>query len=174
MKIEREGKVFELTTEERYSAYYEQEHEFDIEDVIGELESRCDGEDDTLVRELLADRDRLSAAADKKRRLVDDFDVNWNDATREAVDEAITRLAEAKGDKSNEWNQTWGHLVHRKRLQHGGQRAAPRTPRNRGVQRPEQRAQLDVGGGLSHHPAETRFTDARHHPQHKPREHRAL
>ena len=52
MKIEREGKVFELTTEERYSAYYEQEHEFDIEDVIGELESRCDGEDDALVREL--------------------------------------------------------------------------------------------------------------------------
>ena len=55
-----------------------------------------------MVRELLADRDRLSAAADKKRRLVDDFDVNWNDATREVVDEAITRLAEAKGGKSNE------------------------------------------------------------------------
>ena len=101
MRIEREGKVFELTAEERYRAYYEQEHEFDIEDVIGELESRCDGEDDALVRELLADRDRLSAAADKKR-LVDDFDVNWNDATREAVDEAITRLAETKGGKSNE------------------------------------------------------------------------
>ena len=97
-----EGKVFELTAEERRRAYYEQEHEFDIEDVIGELESRCDGEDDALVRELLADRDQLSAAADKKRRLVDDFDVNWNDATREAVDEAITRLAEAKGGKSNE------------------------------------------------------------------------
>lgn len=102
MKIERDGKVFELTAEERHGAYYEQEHEFDIEDVIGELEGRCDGEDDALVRELLADRDRLSAAADKKRRLVDDFDVNWSDATREAVDEAITRLAEAKGGKSNE------------------------------------------------------------------------
>ena len=102
MKIEREGKVFELTAEERYSAYYEQEHEFDIEDVIGELEGRCDDEEGELVKELLADHDRLSAAVDKKRRLVDDFDVNWSDATREAVDEAIKQLAETKGGESNE------------------------------------------------------------------------
>lgn len=62
MKIVRDGREIELTAEERLQAYYEQEHEFDIEDIKDEVESRilvltittalhpCDGGDEARGR----------------------------------------------------------------------------------------------------------------------------
>lgn len=102
MKIVRSGMgVFveiELTAEERRLAYDEQEHEYDIEDVKGELEGRVDGgEDDAeLAQQLLNDPDKLSMIANDKRRNMEKYDMKWDDATREAVDDAIAEVMKSE------------------------------------------------------------------------------
>lgn len=94
MKIVRNGVEIELTAEERRLAYEEQEHEYDIEDVKGELEGRVDaGEDDAeAARQLLNDPDKLSAIARDKRKNIDKYDMHWDAATREAVNGAIAEV----------------------------------------------------------------------------------
>lgn len=90
MKIIRNGVEIELTAEERRLAYNEQEHEYDIEDVKGELEGRVDGDEDdaAVAQQLLDDSGKLSMIASDKRRNM----VHWDAATREAVDDAIAEV----------------------------------------------------------------------------------
>lgn len=98
MKIVRSGTgVFveiELTAGERRLAYEEQEHEYDIEDVKGELEGLVDdgGDNAAVAQQLLDDPDRLSAIADNKRRNMEKYDMSWEAATREAVNDAIAEV----------------------------------------------------------------------------------
>lgn len=95
MKITRDGKVIELTPQELLAAYYEQEHKFDLEDVRGELElySECDGTDAYLAKKLLADSAKLSEIARDKRRNIDKYDMEWQDATQAAIMDALFSMA---------------------------------------------------------------------------------
>lgn len=99
MKIERHGRAIELTNQERLSAYYEQEHEFDVEDVRGELAGYADGEDARIAdiaAALLEDDTRLSAIAKVKRQNMDKYDMTWDVATQDAVKKALA-AAETHG-----------------------------------------------------------------------------
>lgn len=99
MKIVRNGVEIELTAEEWRLAYYEQQHEFDCEDVKGDLEGRVScGEDSAEVaKRFLADPGMISEIAGDKRRNMDKYDMSWEDATRKAVDDALARIMPCKG-----------------------------------------------------------------------------
>lgn len=95
MKIIRDGKEIELTAEELRSAYWEQEHLFDIEDVVSELEYRCEFDSNGAAQKILEDPELISDIADEKRHEMDEYEVSWYDATQTAIDNAIEKM---KGD----------------------------------------------------------------------------
>ena len=82
--------VIELTPDEIREAYYEYEHQCDVEDINDELDSE-DFFDDygvpavqltTYVEEL----------ATEKRRLIEEYDYEWSEAVREAIREKVKSL----------------------------------------------------------------------------------
>ena len=89
MKIVRDGKEYELTSNELYEAYREQEALYDIDDVKSELECIADGDDENLrtvaARVVLADDCLLKEVAHQKRRNEDKYGMNWNAAVHDAV-----------------------------------------------------------------------------------------
>ena len=96
MKIKREinGTVheFELTSNELFEAYYEQEHKFDVDD----MEDLICGLENEYVLEVYgvsAERFRElePEMAYEKRRLMDKYDMAWNDARDEAVDRILEK-----------------------------------------------------------------------------------
>lgn len=99
MKIVRNGIEIELTAEERRQAYYEQQHEFDGEDVKGDLEGRvfCGADSAEFAKQFLDNPDMISEIARDKRRNMDKYDMSWEDATREAVDDALARVMPCEG-----------------------------------------------------------------------------
>ena len=93
MKIIRDGKEYELTHDELYMAYLEQEHEFDVNDVdsfIYDYEYNMDGDGEKIfynkygitVERAKANIDRI---AYEKRRNIDKYDMEWRDAVTEAT-----------------------------------------------------------------------------------------
>jgi len=94
MKIVRNSIEIELTAEERRQAYYEQEHEYDCKDVKGDLEGRVAGGEDSakFAQQFLDDPDMISEIARDKRRNMDKYDMSWEAATQEAVDDALARV----------------------------------------------------------------------------------
>lgn len=101
MTIERDGRLFVLTPEELRHAYWEQENNYDIEDVKVELETMLSNspmgpdEDEELelraVNEILADDCLLRDCAYEKRRNIDKYGLSWDYAVREAVADAVDR-----------------------------------------------------------------------------------
>ena len=96
MKIKREinGTVheFELTSNELCEAYYEQEHKFDIDDVDDLI---CGLDDEYVLEVYGVDAERFRELepemAYEKRRLMDKYDMAWNDARDEAVDSILEK-----------------------------------------------------------------------------------
>lgn len=71
MKIIRDGKVIELTQQELYVAYYEQQRNFDLEDLIDRIdEMQMDGDIEPVDSKALAEK-----LVDKYREALDEDDV---------------------------------------------------------------------------------------------------
>ncbi len=101
MKIVRDGLEIEMTPEELYAAYLEQQHSFDVGDVVKELQSVAD-EPDTYdasevqaAEKLLQDRKALDEIADAKRARMTRYGTPWLTAVGDAVHEAIDRIAQS-------------------------------------------------------------------------------
>ena len=102
MKIKRTvaGKEyeFELTSEELRKAYYEQEHFYDIKDVINYISDMSKEEFKERFKEysiqeesdLLDNEELLSRIAYRKRKYIDDYGMIWSEATREALNDVLT------------------------------------------------------------------------------------
>lgn len=84
----------ELTADELYQAYLEQEHKFDvmdIEDILDQLtDEECldmyDVEKSVLI-------DYVDEIAEKKRRNMDKYDLSWETARDEAIADCASRHA---------------------------------------------------------------------------------
>lgn len=93
MTIERGCVSIELTENEMIQAYYEQQHQFDIEDVIQVLEDEIDDLDvsDETIQAILNDPSALDEIATDKRngeyRLADlNNEADWRYATVHAIE----------------------------------------------------------------------------------------
>lgn len=92
MIIVRDGRAYELTQEEVYQAYREQELLYDIDDVRSELE--CIAEDDCdrraiAAKAILDDETLLTSVACQKRRNEDRYGMNWTEAVHDAIVDAL-------------------------------------------------------------------------------------
>lgn len=98
MKIKRMEYEFELTSEELRNAYYEQEHLYDIKDVINYISDMSKEEFDKEFKEysikseseLLDNEELLSKVAYRKREYIDDYGMLWSEAVREALNDVLT------------------------------------------------------------------------------------
>lgn len=81
MKIIRNGVEIELTSGEVYSAFLEQQHEFDVVDIIDKIEDERDAYGDS-ADVMLAYVDNI---ADDMRRNIDKYDMGWRDARDAAI-----------------------------------------------------------------------------------------
>lgn len=84
MKIVRDGKEFELTRDELYNAYLEQQNAFDISSVKNNLEVYLDEEEYDILKD---NQDFIEAVADEMRRQINKYDVNFEFAMEEAFNE---------------------------------------------------------------------------------------
>ena len=94
MKIVRDGKKYELTSDELYEAYLEKEHEYDVEDVKSELELIIDNDMDEeayieAAKRVYADENKLDDVAREKRRSIDKYGTEWSYAVSDAVKDAV-------------------------------------------------------------------------------------
>lgn len=76
----------ELTARELSDAFYEQEHLFDIEDVLNKLNEMSDDDfaDYGLTREQV--EKEVDEIAYIKRHSINKYDMNWEEAVRDAID----------------------------------------------------------------------------------------
>ena len=91
MTIERNGQPIELTADELMKAYYEQEHNFDMQDVQEYIEEY---DDETIFS---VDKARLFELIDdiatEERRLMDKWGLRWYDAIDQAIENVLRREA---------------------------------------------------------------------------------
>lgn len=95
MKIKRtvngQELEFELTTQERWEAFREQETIFDIEDcedmICGMTDDQCLDTYEITVEEF---RKLIPFMAQEKRRLMDKYDMDWTYARDEAISSVIS------------------------------------------------------------------------------------
>lgn len=92
MTIERNGQLIELTADELLTAYYEQEHNYDVQDVEDEIETCTD---DELLDMYGAKREDLLPLVDemayRKRRNIEKYEMEWFDAVAHAIREVWNR-----------------------------------------------------------------------------------
>ena len=93
----------ELTDEELYAAFLDQQHRFDIEDIEDRLESEFPEDvlgSYGLTREDLAKNDwgqkLISKMATEKRRLISDFAMSWYQAADQAIQFYLNLYKEGK------------------------------------------------------------------------------
>lgn len=98
----------ELSQKELWDAYYEQEHNFDMEDICSEIECRIKeaklDEDTEFVKyleECLNDELTISDAAYLKRKSIDKWDTDSGYATQDAVKEYIVDVYYDEKEKEN-------------------------------------------------------------------------
>lgn len=99
----------ELTRKELWDAYFEQEHNFDVEDIKIEIERQIElaevDEDEKLVeylKECFNDETIVSDTAYYKRKNVDKYDMDSCYATEDAVKEYILDVYEEEIKKEND------------------------------------------------------------------------
>ena len=100
MTIERNGQPIELTAAELLDAYYEQEHNFDMQDVQEHIEEY---DDETIfgytVRDytVSVDKARLLELVDdiatEERRLMNKWGLRWYDAVDQAIENVLRQEA---------------------------------------------------------------------------------
>lgn len=88
--------TIELTPKELSQAYYEQEHIFDIADVRTEIEEenldKNAGHTPKLVERYIDD------IAYRKRKYIDDYEMNWRDAVQEAIKDVLNEKLNTKNE----------------------------------------------------------------------------
>ena len=94
MKILRDGKEYELTSDELFAAYLEQEHIYDLDDVKSELELIIEDDIDEelyveAAKRIYSDENMLHNVAYSKRRNMDRYNMEWSYAVSEAVKDAV-------------------------------------------------------------------------------------
>lgn len=93
MTIVRNGITIELTADELFSAYREQEYIFDCEDVKNGLESIVSADVDeeeyvAAAKRILESDSLLNACAGDYRKNIDKYEMGWYDARELAVKDA--------------------------------------------------------------------------------------
>lgn len=82
MKIIRNGNEYELTSDELYRAYLEQEHLYDRENIELNMQARLDAP----IYEALQDNDAfIEDAAYQLRRNQDEYDMDYESALDDAI-----------------------------------------------------------------------------------------
>lgn len=84
MKIIREGKEIELTREELFNAYMEQENIFDIQNIEDNMEKYLEESEYGLLKD---NKQFVEEAASELRRNQDKYDMDYENAIREAFEE---------------------------------------------------------------------------------------
>lgn len=83
MKIIRNRQEFELTADELFNAYKEQQYIFDIENIKYNMENYLD----ELEYDLLNDNEEfIEAAAEQLRRNQNKYDMDFDDALKDAFE----------------------------------------------------------------------------------------
>lgn len=85
MEIYRDGRVIELTEQEIFLAYQEQEHIYDMENVKGNLETYLPPEDYVKLKE---NKRFIEEAAYLLRRYLDKNNMSYEFAIAEAIKDA--------------------------------------------------------------------------------------
>lgn len=81
---------YELTAEELRLAYEEYEHYCDVADVRTEIESKCnEGVTEYNGTPIRCIENHIDAIAYLKRKYVDDYEMSWHTAVKEALDDYI-------------------------------------------------------------------------------------
>lgn len=84
MKIIREEKEIELTKEELFNAYLEQENLFDVENIEDNMECYFDEDEVEMFKD---NKDFIEEAANELRRNQDKYGMDYENAIREAFEE---------------------------------------------------------------------------------------
>lgn len=84
MKIIREEKEIELTREELFNAYIEQENIFDIQNIEDNMEKYLNESEYDLLKN---NKQFVEDAASELRRNQDKYDMDYENAIREAFEE---------------------------------------------------------------------------------------
>lgn len=91
MKIIREGKEIELTREELFNAYLEQENLFDIQNIEDNMECYLDEDEFDILKD---NKDFIKETANELRRNQDKYDMDYENAIREAFEEIKLKYLE--------------------------------------------------------------------------------
>lgn len=90
---------FELTQEEMYNAYYEQQERFDREDIYDFLDGY--DSDESFEQEMRITKEEFKELAERirvhYRELMDDYYNHWTDARYVAIEETICDCLKEKG-----------------------------------------------------------------------------
>jgi len=97
MKIMREGKEYELTSDELFNAYLEQEHIFDIQNIENNMEYHLRREEYEILKD---NRDFIERAADELRHNQDKHDMDYEYALSEAFRDIKDEFFEKNTKKS--------------------------------------------------------------------------
>lgn len=84
MKVFRENIEFELSDDELYNAFLEQQNRFDKEDIISSLECYTN-KDYELLKSLKNNKTFIDEAAHKLRRIIDKYNVDLEVALDETM-----------------------------------------------------------------------------------------
>ena len=77
----------ELTSDELFRAYSEQEHKFDIDDILEELETGDEDTDNYNDIPIAWLKENVSEIAYLKRRNIDKYGLEWREAVRQAIND---------------------------------------------------------------------------------------
>lgn len=95
VKIIRDGKEIELTSDELYQAYEEKQHLYDMMDIEFELDVY---DDDELVEQYGMTREQLnklvSEMAYRMRKYIDKYDMDFEDARVDAIKDIADEYGE--------------------------------------------------------------------------------
>ncbi len=91
MKIIREGKEIELTKEELFNAYLEQENLFDVQNIEDNMECYLDEDEFDMLK---GNENFIEEAANELRRNQDKYDMDYENAIREAFEETKLKYLE--------------------------------------------------------------------------------
>ncbi len=93
MTIKREGKEIELTSEELFNAYLEQEHLFDVQNIEDNMESYLEQEKVDMLKD---NKDFIEDAANELRRNQDKYDMDYESAIKQAYRDTKRKYLEKK------------------------------------------------------------------------------
>lgn len=91
MKIIRDGKEIELTKDELFNAYMEQENIFDIQNIEDHMENYLDESEYDLLKD---NKEFIEEAANELRRNQDKYDMDYENSIREAFEEVKLKYLE--------------------------------------------------------------------------------